>query len=142
MSNNTATFLINKNTIDNVSATFEVDDQVTIYAAGLDTTDVVQIEMVQISDAAPSDPCGCPPGAVVLPGVLDSMVLMCCGEPIQLTREKPFVIVDAPQDQLLRVRLIQANPNQPIDTQRVWLRPTKTRNVNDRLRGCPCGSDQ
>lgn len=142
MSNNTAIQLIGKNTIDNLSATFEVDDQITIYAAGLEPTDVVQIEMVQISDAAPTDPCGCPPGAVVLPGVLDAMTLLCCGEPIQLTRAQPFVIVDAPQDQLLRVRLIQVDLNEPITTQRVWFRPTKTRNVNDRLRGCPCGSDQ
>lgn len=143
MSSNTATQLIGKDTVNNLSATFEVPDQVTLYAAGLDATDVVQIEMVQINNAGPTDPCGCPPpGAVVLPGVLDAMTLKCCGVPIQITRDQPFVIVDAPQDQLLRVRLIQADPNQPVDTQRVWLRPTKTRNVNDRLRGCPCGSDQ
>lgn len=136
------TLLIDKDRIDGVSPTFSADEQVTVYAAGLHQGDVVSLEMVLISDPMKSDPCGCPPGNVTLPSVIDSMPLLCCGAPITLTRERPFIIIDAPLQQLLRVRLTQADPNHPLDTQRVWMRPTKTANVNDRLRGCPCGADQ
>lgn len=142
MSGNKATQLIGSNTVGGVSQTFELEEQATIYAAGLAASDSVTIEMVLVSDAVPQDPCGCPPGAVVLPGVSDAMTLLCCGVPITLTRDRPYVIVDAPLNQKLRVRLNQANPNAQIDTQRVWMRSTQTLNVNDRLRGCPCGSDQ
>lgn len=134
--------LIHDKILDGVSPTFSVDEQTTVYAAGLHEGDVVALEMVLISDPVKVDPCGCPPGNVVLPGVIDSMPLTCCGAPITLTRQRPFIIIDAPLQQLLRVRLTQADPNLPLDTQRVWMRPTKTANVNDRLRGCPCGADQ
>lgn len=136
------TVLIHNNVIDGVSSTFSVEEQATIYAAGLHEGDSVSLEMVLISDPVKADPCGCPPGNVVLPGVIDVMPLTCCGAPITLTRQRPFIIIDAPLQQLLRVRLTQADPNLPLDTQRVWMRPTKTANVNDRLRGCPCGADQ
>lgn len=134
--------LIHNKVIDGVSPTFSVDEQATIYAAGLHATDQVVVEMVLISDPVQMDPCQCPPGNVQLPAVIDSMQLQCCGEAITLTRERPFVIIDAPLQQLLRVRLVQTDPNIPLDTQRVWMRPTKTANVNDRLRGCPCGAEQ
>lgn len=134
--------LIDADSVDGVSPTFSVDEQATIYAAGLAPGDTVSLEMVLISDPVKADPCACPPGNVTLPGVEDAMPLQCCGELITLSRERPYVIIDAPLNQLLRARLHQAAPDTQIDTQRVWTRPTKTANVNDRLRGCPCGADQ
>ena len=60
--------------------------------------------------------------------------LSCCGEPVVLSRDRPFVVLDAPQGSKLRARLETTLQ----DTQVVWFQNTATTNVNDRLRGCPC----
>ena len=48
-----------------------------------------------------------------------------------LSRDRPFVVLDAPQGSKLRARLETTLQ----DTQVVWFQNTATPNVNDRLRG-------
>lgn len=128
------TLLSGKN-VDTVSPTFRIGKQVTIVALGLEVTDEVTVWMVLPTDPV-KNPCSCPPGAVVLPSVLDEQQLpTCCGEGfVTLTRARPYVVLDAPQDVLLRVKLDTATLN----TQWVGYGETTTEDLNDYLRGCPC----
>ena len=51
--------------------------------------------------------------------------------------KQPFVIVDAPLGWRLRAKWNISVPT----TQVVSFRYTNTPNVNDRMRGCPCGGE-
>jgi hypothetical protein len=126
--------LINRDTISGVSPTFEIREQITIVALGLEPLDVVTIWLV-LQTTPVRDPCACPPGQVVLPAVLDEVQLRCCGTPVELTRNSPFVVLDAPQGITMRAKLATLTPS----TQSVVYQETSTANVNDRMRGCPCG---
>lgn len=126
--------LIHRDTVDGYSEAFEVRKQATIYAAGLEPGDTVEFYMLLISSMEVAK-CVCPPGQVQLPSVIDEMQLLCCGEPIVLTRENPYIIIDAPLRTKLRAHLTTSMPT----TQVVWMEETDTANVNDRMRGCPCG---
>ena len=137
MSNNSPNILISRTRLDGVSDTFEILSQITVYALGLQPGDVVSFYVTLVSDIVRSA-CVCPPGVVVLPGVADEVQHTCCGVPVTLTPEKPFVILDAPQGIRMRAKLTQFDPNEPLSTQVVWYNNTNTANVNDRLRGCPC----
>lgn len=130
------TVLITRHTVDLVSRPFKVAaKQLTVYATSLAPGEYVQFEMVQLS-GQPKDMCECPPPNVQLPAVIWSAPLLCCGEPILLTPERPAVIIDFPQQVLVRAQLIT---NDPEDTDAlVRLQETQTPNVNDRMRGCPC----
>lgn len=127
-------FLIDKDTVSGVSDPFEIDIQVTVMALGLEPLDTVTFSIVQLSDPA-RVACECPPAAVVFPSIIDDIPLTCCGEPITLSRTRPYVILDAPQGAKIRATL---NTNAPPDTQFVFYTVTNTQNVNDRMRGCPC----
>lgn len=126
--------LINRDTLDGVSPTFEIRSQITIVALGLEPLDEVTLWLV-LQTTPVRDPCTCPPGQVVLPSVLDEVIYQCCGIPVVLTRESPFVVLDAPQGVTMRAKLETDTPS----TQSVMFQETTTQNVNDRLRGCPCG---
>lgn len=136
MSNASPNILITRNHLDGVSDTFQIQSQITVYAMGLQPGDLVEFFVCLVSDLVRSA-CVCPPGNVVLPSVVDEVPLTCCGEPISLSRERPFVVLDAPQGIRLRAKLTQDDPNEPLSTQIVWFNPTTTA-INDRLRGCPC----
>lgn len=137
MSNNSPNILISRTRLDGVSDTFQILSQVTVYALGLQPGDVVSFYVALVSDIVRSA-CVCPPGNVVLPAVVDEVQLTCCGEPVTLTPDKPFVVLDAPQNIRMRAKLTQLDPDEPLSTQVVWYNVTNTANVNDRLRGCPC----
>lgn len=128
--------LINRLTAGGVSETFEATSQITVTALGLEPGDEVSFWIVLLTDMQ-RDPCSCPPGRVVLPEVLDEVQLTCCGEEVLLTRDNPFVIIDAPLNQLMRAKLFTSLPS----TQLVYFNFTNTQNVNDRLRGCPCATN-
>lgn len=136
----TTTTLINANSLDGVSPTFEVMDQVTVYAYGLEPDQRVAFYMVALSEMIRSA-CGpgCPP-MVQLPAVTDEMQLLCCGDPIYLTRDQPWVIIDSPQKAKLRAKLEDALgvPQVPAVQTLVTFRVTNTNHVNDRMRGCAC----
>lgn len=128
--------LIDSNRLDGVSEPFEIVNQVTVVALGLEPGDEVTFWLVILTKPR-VDPCLCPPGQVVLPEIADEVQLTCCDEPIVLSRTRPFVVLDAPQGQKIRAKLNEAAPGVP-STQVVRYSETTTRNVNDRLRGCPC----
>lgn len=133
--NNASTVLLNRDTGD-VSEPAVLTQQMTIMAQGLEDTDEVTLWLVQLSSFdAPQ--CSCPPGKVTLPQVMSENQLMCCGQPVVLTPEQPFVIVDAPLGWRLRAKWNISVPT----TQVVSFRYTNTPNVNDRMRGCPCGGE-
>lgn len=127
--------LINELTANGISQPFALDRQVTLYAMGLGANDQVHLQLVLMSDLIPA-PCVCPPGRVTLPSVIDAVPLSCCGEPIILSRERPYVVLDAPRGSHLRAVLNDGDAD--ADTQRVWWVPTDTVNVTDSMRGCPC----
>lgn len=125
--------LIDKNMLDGISDPFEVSDQVTVFAQGLEPTDTVTFFLVALSKFV-GTPCVCPPGNVVLPAVVDETPLLCCDTPIVLDFEHPWVIIDAPQGLKIRAKLTAAL----ITTQVVAYNETNTKNVTERMRGCAC----
>lgn len=132
--------LITKTTLTKTSAPFTVptNGQMTLYAMGLKPEDYVEIDAVLFSTNA-LDPCACPPPSVRPPDVLDSVPLRCRpsdAAPIRLTRNRPSAVIDTPQQQPLRVRLITTDETPT--TQLVWVIDTNTRDVTDRMRGCSC----
>lgn len=132
--------LISRDTLDGVSVPFEVADQVTVYAFGLEPTQRVAFYMTGLSEVMKAS-CGtgCPP-SVTLPTVVDEMQLACCGAPIYLTRAQPWVIIDSPQAVKIRAKLESSlgAPQVPEAQTFIGYRPTNTANVNDRMRGCAC----
>lgn len=129
--------LIDKDTVSRVSEPFDLISQVTIVALGLEPLDRVILEIVLLSDPV-RNLCACPPFTVTPVTVVDAVPYLCCGEEIALTREQPFVVLDAPQNAKLRATLVQSVPDAPLSTQFVYYSETNTQNVNDRLRGCAC----
>lgn len=135
--------LITSNVLDGVSKPFEVNDQITVYAYGLQLDQRVVFDIVALSETlrAACGP-GCPP-MVTLPSVIDEMPLKCCDDLIVLTRDKPWVILDSPQAAKIRASLQVLNtgvwvPAVPGASTLVLWKATNTRNVNDRMRGCAC----
>ena len=135
--------LITSNVLDGVSAPFEVSDQITVMAYGLEPGQRVAFYMVGLSETlrAACGP-GCPP-AVTLPSVIDEMQLVCCDTHVVLTRTQPWVIIDSPQATKIRAKLEVLDgtdwvPAVPSASTLVLWKPTNTRNVNDRMRGCAC----
>jgi hypothetical protein len=126
--------LITPATLSGISPPFEIREQITVVALGLEPLDTVSFWLV-LQTTPVRDPCACPPGQVVLPAVLDEVQLRCCDVPVVLTRTKPFVVLDAPQGITMRAKLVTLTPS----TQSVVYEETTTANVNDRMRGCPCG---
>lgn len=114
-----------------ISQPIELRSQLTFVAFGLQTGEEVTFEVVLLS--TPITPtCQCPPGQVVLPDVIQSFPLTCCEEPIVLTAERPYVVVDAPQGFLIRARWDVL----PTQGQVVYYQETNTPNLTDCLRGC------
>jgi hypothetical protein len=124
--------LINKDTISGVSETFEIASQATFVALGLEPGDTITFFLVLLSEAL-RPACPCPPYAVTFPSIVDEVPLLCNGEPITLSRDNPFVVLDAPQGFKLRAKL---NATVPYTTQILLMNELTTTAINDRLRGC------
>ena len=124
--------LLSKDTGD-ISQPFTIKSQVTVVAFGLEGDDEVTFEVVLLSTALQPS-CQCPPGQVVMPSVAAAFPLDCCGTPIKLTAERPFVVLDAPQGFPLRA----AWNVLPSEGQIVMYEETNTPNLTARLNGCPC----
>lgn len=132
--------LISSNQLDGVSTTFEIRKEVTVHAQGLEPGDEVEFWIVQLTDPV-RDPCACPPGVVTLPSVMDEVPLLCCGDRVILTRERPYVVLDGPQGVYLRAKLTGTDGDPfigPMTTQRVYFVESESRHINDRMRGCAC----
>lgn len=129
------TVIIDKQYIDGVSNVFDLNSQVTIWALGLEPEDEVTFWMVLLTDPLkPSDDCACPPLAPIGPQILDEVQLTCCSEPIVLSRERPYAVIDAPIGAKLRAKLASGI----ISTQKVVMTTTATTNISSYMRGCPC----
>ena len=87
--------------------------QVTLVAMGLSGSDEVSFEVVYVPAMEP-DPCACPPGQAVLPGVAAYAPLTCNGTPVMLTEENPIVVIGRPQNFLLRAVRNYSNGAGPI----------------------------
>lgn len=132
--NNEYKILFGPGEIGTESQTFDlpVGTQQTVVAVGLEAGDMVQFEIVVVNKLIPGDPC-CP-GPVRLPTIEAMVPLMCCGERITLTPERPYVVIDAPQGSLLRAILTSDSVQVPL----VWTTRTTTPNPSGYHRGCPC----
>lgn len=127
--------LIDSDTVSATSQPFEVKPQATVFAANLAGSDYVEFEVVAITPARrPS--CECPPVPVVLPAVVWSAPLLCCGQPVRLTATNPYVLIDHPQGAKIRARLVTAEVGWTDKV--VWLEQTAVDYPNDRMRGCTC----
>jgi hypothetical protein len=115
------------------SSSFAIARQVTVFGMGLVSGDTIRFEMLYIPTFR-GDPCECPPLQGELPQVSAVATLTCCGEPVEITADRPFVVLDAPQGVLLRAVLNASDPTSVVS----WLAETNTLNVSDTLRGCPC----
>lgn len=132
------TVLIDKDTIDGLSALFEVPvgGQVQVAAYGLDLDDYVEIELVRLSSFQ-RGACECPPGKVTFPAVIWAAPLMCCDAPVRLTPEHPVVLIDFPQAFKLRAHF---HGDLTQGDKEVWRETVSVLNVTDAMRGCPCVS--
>lgn len=118
-------------TLNDRSEVFDLKQQITVVGFGYEPGQTTTFELVLLTEFVP-DPCVCPPGQVILPGVADAVPLACCGTVIQLSQDNPFVIIDAPIG--AKLRAVQHGGPGPT----VYFTETDTRDVNDRLRGCQC----
>lgn len=114
--------------------TISSGEQITVAAFGLSGSDNVTFEMV-LSPAMNKEICKCPPYTVELPSVSATEQLRCCSGIVAITQQNPFIILDAPQNILLRAVL---NTSDASDIY-VWAVESKTPGVTERMRGCPCG---
>lgn len=128
--------IIDLTRLDGYSDPFEIPKggQLTVFALGLEPTDSVTFFIVALSQFIPA-PCVCPPFNVTLPAVIDEMPLRCCADPVTLTRDRPWVVLDAPQ--MIKIRA-KVNATLPLTTQIVAYEPTATPYPSDFMRGCAC----
>lgn len=122
-------------TLNGRSEVFDLKQQITVVGLGYEQGQFTTFEVVLLSEFVP-DPCACPPGKVVLPGVAAAVPLTCCGTIITLDENNPSVIIDTPQG--AKLRAVEHGGPGPT----VFFNETQTRDVNDRMRGCPCGIPQ
>lgn len=127
--------LFQPNIISDQSDTFVIGygRQITAIAFGLQAGDEITFQAVHVPAIDP-DTCACIPHNVELPSVAAHFPLMCCGKEVKLTKDHPYVILDAPQRTLLRAIRNVADPDIVV----AWVVETDTPDLNDRLRGCPC----
>ena len=131
------TTLFNGTSIVPVSVAFQLSQQHTAYAVGLNPGDTITFEIVLTSPAAGHKQAGpgcCtvgPDGSTVeIAGV---QPLMCCsGGPVQLTSSNPVVVIDTPQGALLRA--VYDGPN--LGSFSLIVIQSEVVNVTDAMRGC------
>lgn len=129
------TLLFSPTSVSPYSAVFYLSGQKTIVGLGFeDDESEVTFRIVDMDAAGPQ--CPCPPRVVNLPEVNASAPLTCCGEPIVVNINNPYVILDAPQG--IAIQAVYTTPAGGKITAKVWALDTNTRDVTERMRGCPC----
>lgn len=128
------TLLIDRNVVDGISAPFVITNQITVFALGLADDEYVEFDILMLSDPL-NGGCDCPPLVVSALNIQALAPLGNCNGPIQLSAERPFVVLDAPQNVRLRARLMT---DEPITVQRVWFEQTNTPNLTNYMRGYDC----
>lgn len=130
------TVLIDQDTVGGVSLPFTVPfgGQLTIFALGLSEEEAVEFEIVRYADPM-NNGCACPP--LVFEPVAPQLVapLQSCNGVLQLTSDRPFLILDAPQGVPIRARFVGPAP---VVGQQVWFENTNTPTPTDYMRGYDC----
>lgn len=132
------------------SRTFRIDEgkQVTIVAIGMQPGDYITFEAIHLIASAPPIACGCYITEAEMPyiaGVQELKCPACLSEtlrPVRLTDRNPSVVLDSPQDTLLRA--VYHGTGVDAHTVTVWYDETNTPDLTDTMRGCPpvCCEDE
>jgi protein involved in polysaccharide export with SLBB domain len=131
------TILFNGTSITPVSTAFQLSQQHTAYAVGLNPGDTITFEIVLTTPAAgykQANPGCCTVGTdgptIEIAG---TQPLMCCtGTSVQLTSTNPVLVLDTPQGALLRA--IYDGPN--LGAFSLIVTPSNVTDVTDAMRGC------
>jgi hypothetical protein len=137
--------LITNNTLTGVSAPFDVEGQLTVFAFGLTPEQRVSFWIVKLSDPL-RDQCGCPPYAPRMPSIEEELPYECCNTQVILTADRPWVIIDSPQGAKIIAKLEALVDDEwvavaPPSGQYVYWLTTHTPDVTDCMRGCRCEDD-
>ena len=125
----------------NDSVVFELKQQMTVVAMGMQPDDYITFEIVLISDAARAKICGCRLLEAGTSSVYQLQPLMCpaCsdGSPrfVRVTPQNPIVVLDAPQGALLRA--MYHGTGVDLHTVTVTVGESDTIDLTSTLRGCP-----
>lgn len=125
----------------NDSVVFELKQQMTVVAMGMQPDDYITFEIVLISDAARAKICGCRLLESGMSSVYQLQPLMCpaCsdGSPryVRVTPQNPIVVLDAPQGALLRA--MYHGTGVDLHTVTVTVGESDTIDLTSTLRGCP-----
>lgn len=128
--------LFSPTSVSPYSTVFYVTGQKTIVALGFEDEEQEIVFRIVDMEAAQTK-CPCPPRVVTAPEVDKSAALTCCGEIIRLNINQPYVIIDAPQHIAIQAVYV-TTATSPEYKATVWAIDTDTKNVTERMRGCPC----
>jgi hypothetical protein len=134
-----ATTLFNFDSVANLSPRFYLDEQVTLVATGLASTDYIEFEvltLVTTETGAVVSAGACQPGAIanVNVSVTGSAYLTCAtgATRFRVTALKPVIVIDSPQHSWLRA----VYSGSSLGTFTVTATETTVENVDESLRGC------
>ena len=123
------------------SVVFELNQQKTVFAMGMQPGDFITFEVVRISDAARSKVCGCRLTEAGMSVVEQLQPLHCpvcsTGEsrPVRVTPQNPTVVLDTPQGALMRA--IYHGTGVSLRAVTVTLSDSATTDLSMTMRGCP-----
>lgn len=140
--------LFDKASLNLDSPTFILSGQRTIIAVGMQPGDYITFEVLKVNPAARSIVCGCrlsESGVGSIDGIQELKCPTCetgTGQSVRLTERNPVVVLDAPQEVLLRA--IYHGDGVDMSTVTVWAVETSTQDLTDSMRGCPpvCCEDE
>lgn len=124
------------------SKVFRLDSQVTVMAVGMADGDYITFEVVKVKAAARQQVCGCYITPMMQSAIEGTETLQCAGcfpSPVTLTADDPILILDSPQNSLLRA--IYNGTGLDDGTASVWVESTNVPNVTDAMRGCLVNCD-
>jgi len=140
--------LFDSSSVELESKVFEIKKQLTIRAIGLQPGDYITFEALSVTAGARSSVCGCfireaTGGAIA--GLVELQCPTCesdTPQPVRLTERNPIVILDSPQDSLLRA--LYHGDGVDLQTVLVTAQETETEDLTDSMRGCPpvCCEDE
>lgn len=127
--------------VGNTSRFFPIQRQVTVVGVGVSGDDYITFEVATVSPGQMGRVCGC----FITPdieGVISSLTELQCptcvsDEPqvVRLTARNPVVIIDAPQDSVIRAVYHGDGVDQNLVT--VYAQESNTQDLTDSMRGCP-----
>lgn len=143
--------LFDVDSANNASRTFQLPEsgQYTIVAVGMQPGDFITFEVIHVNPGARAIICGCyltPETMASLIGIQELLCPTCESDgaprPVQLTERNPILVLDWPQDTLLRA--IYHGDGVDMGTVTVWAVETNTPDLTDAMRGCPplCCEDE